>query len=207
MSSSHGQEPGAIVHGIDFAYKIVADPLPSPLPHTLPLSSLDAQDGFIHLSLAHQTPHTADLYFADVPTLWLLRLDVHQLGGHPDGGDFKWAPTPDCVHLYAREKGHWARLGDDTITGVRICTKVPNGNWVNAMQDLVLEGWLVWSVSTCLIIRRADILIWRCRGQLRTGAGLPGPKRWGGSRPQERVETGVEGQTENLLKNDVEICQ
>jgi hypothetical protein len=138
------QEPGQVVAGLDYAYKIVAQPLSSPLPHALPLSALDAQDGFVHLSMAIETPHTADRYFSDVPTLWLLKLDVRALSAHTDGGAFKWAPTPNCVHLYAREQGQWARLGADMVAGVRVVTKAPGATWTDAMKDLALEGWLIW---------------------------------------------------------------
>lgn len=38
----------------EFVYKITTDPPPSPIPAEYPLSDLDAQDGFIHLSTAWQ---------------------------------------------------------------------------------------------------------------------------------------------------------
>lgn len=138
------QEPGQLVVDLDYAYKIVAEPLPSPLPHALPLSALDKHDGFLHLSMAGETPHTADRFFADAPTLWLLKLDVRALSEHADGGAFKWAPTPNCVHLYAPQPGQWARLGADTVSGVRVVAKAPGTKWASVMKDLVLEGWLVW---------------------------------------------------------------
>jgi uncharacterized protein (DUF952 family) len=125
MSAS--QEPGTSVEGLAFAYKIVAEPVPNPLPHALPLSALDAQDGFIHLSSAAATPGTADAFFAAAPALWLLKLDIRALSLHPDGGEFRWAPGPaqGFVHLYARAPGAFARLGMDTVAGVRACTKAP----------------------------------------------------------------------------------
>lgn len=42
----------------EFVYKITTDPPPSPIPAEYPLSDLDAQDGFIHLSTAWQVNNT-----------------------------------------------------------------------------------------------------------------------------------------------------
>lgn len=40
----------------DYYYKILDAAPPHPLPDTLPPTALDAQDGFIHLSVSHSLP-------------------------------------------------------------------------------------------------------------------------------------------------------
>ncbi|TKW52565.1 hypothetical protein CTA1_6819 [Colletotrichum tanaceti] len=42
-----------------YLYKIVPEAPPSPLPAEYPLSDLDRNDGFIHLSTAEQLPYAA----------------------------------------------------------------------------------------------------------------------------------------------------
>lgn len=60
-------------------YKILSTLPPSPLPLHLPLSSLDASDGFIHLSTASQTPQTAARFFATADALWLLKIPLARI--------------------------------------------------------------------------------------------------------------------------------
>ncbi|KAF9024712.1 hypothetical protein BDZ89DRAFT_1068819 [Hymenopellis radicata] len=125
-------------------YKIVAAAPPSPLPHVLPLSSLDAQDGFIHLSIAVQIPTTADLFFDRDTTLWLLKLDKQV--AEKEGGRFVWADNaPGCVHLYGKETGQWdgARLGEGTIIDSKECRRAEKETWADAMKSCFEEGWLV----------------------------------------------------------------
>ena len=52
-----------------YVYKILSEEPPDPLPHTLPLTPLDKEDGFIHLSIGKRVPLTAALYFASYTTL------------------------------------------------------------------------------------------------------------------------------------------
>ena len=56
-------------------FKILPSAPPSPIPATLPLSTLDKQDGFIHLSTAAQIPVTASLFFTSASELWLLKIE------------------------------------------------------------------------------------------------------------------------------------
>ncbi|KAI0056549.1 hypothetical protein BV25DRAFT_1832076 [Artomyces pyxidatus] len=101
-------------------YKILSDAPEAPLPHTLPLTPLDAQDGFIHLSTAGRTPITASLYFGSETTLWLLRIDT--AAAQKEGAEFRWG-DPGCVHLYA------GRLGKGIVVGVQEVKRAENGSW------------------------------------------------------------------------------
>ncbi len=62
-----------------YLYKILDFPPPDPLSAELPLSPLDAKDGFIHLSTAAQTPATASRFFTDYDTLHILRIPLKRL--------------------------------------------------------------------------------------------------------------------------------
>jgi uncharacterized protein (DUF952 family) len=69
-------------------YKLVSSHPPSvfePLPERLPLSALDTQSGFIHLSTALQLPGTLKRYFANEAQVYVLRLDY----GHVEK-DIRW---------------------------------------------------------------------------------------------------------------------
>ena len=78
-----------------YIYKIVpaSSPPPDPLPDRLPVSDLDATDGFIHLSTAKQVARTLDRYFngPEDERIYLLRLDYTKIKGQikwetPQGG-------------------------------------------------------------------------------------------------------------------------
>lgn len=68
MSSSASDPPSPLP---EFVYKIITDPPPSPIPAEYPLSDLDAQDGFIHLSTAWQVnrPLSRPLFLFILPSL------------------------------------------------------------------------------------------------------------------------------------------
>lgn len=116
----------------EFIYKIFPVSPPSPIPHTLPLSDLDTQDGFIHLSTFEQCPITADLFFTNDTVIWLLK--ITSKGVQDEGGDLRWVDNlPGCVHLYAKEEGKWARLGDGLVKDVlKFERNAAAENWVEA---------------------------------------------------------------------------
>lgn len=66
-------------------------PIPIPASHTFFLSELDYKDGYIHMSTAKQVPKTLERFFADVPSVTLLRMDYGRLSGFKrviwEGGD------------------------------------------------------------------------------------------------------------------------
>lgn len=55
-------------------------PIPIPASHEFFLSELDLKDGFVHLSTAQQVPQTLNLFFKDVPSVVLLRLELARVG-------------------------------------------------------------------------------------------------------------------------------
>jgi uncharacterized protein (DUF952 family) len=60
-----------------YVYKLISStaPPPDPLPDRLPLSSLDRESGFIHLSTAPQIRGTLKHFFADEPRVYVLRIE------------------------------------------------------------------------------------------------------------------------------------
>ncbi|OLN86449.1 hypothetical protein CCHL11_06416, partial [Colletotrichum chlorophyti] len=88
----------------EYLYKIVPEEPPSPTPEQYPLSDLDRNDGFIHLSTAEQVLGTADRFFATATKLWLLKLPYALLKK-----DIRWDDLPSgdaCFpHLYGRNFG------------------------------------------------------------------------------------------------------
>lgn len=116
---------------LQYFYKIVDEAPKGPLPQTLPLSDLDTQDGFIHLSTAEQIPITADLFFSTIPTIYLLKLRVKDLDG-----DIKYDETAGrgCPHLHGSQNG----LGKDNIADVLTIHKEHYNAWaqVPALQQL-----------------------------------------------------------------------
>jgi hypothetical protein len=120
-----------------YVYKILSEEPPNPLPHTLPLTPLDRQDGFIHLSCGWRVPETAGLYFRSFTTIWLLRVDTDV--ARAEEAQFKWG-DPGCVHMYADELTKWARMGEGVVVGVKKCSKEGEEEWG---QVLAGEEWLI----------------------------------------------------------------
>ncbi|KAF2481901.1 hypothetical protein BDY17DRAFT_325409 [Neohortaea acidophila] len=89
-----------------YLYKILDSQPPSPLPEKFPTTPLDAQDGFIHLSTAQQTPITAKLFFSNHDRLWVLRLDREALDGRIEySTDPKAGVENGCAHVHDSTKG------------------------------------------------------------------------------------------------------
>jgi len=99
-----------------FLYKILPTAPPSPLPARLPLSDLDRNDGYIHLSTSEQVPGTADKFFSQVSELWLLKIKYDVLAAGTDGdgevhsdknAEVKWEEVGrGCfAHLYGADIG------------------------------------------------------------------------------------------------------
>ncbi|KAF4584549.1 hypothetical protein EYR40_004547 [Pleurotus pulmonarius] len=64
-----------------YVYKLVhsSTPPPDPLPESLPLSELDVQSGFIHLSTARQIPGTLKLFYNAEPRMYVLRIPIKMI--------------------------------------------------------------------------------------------------------------------------------
>ncbi|KAH9179327.1 hypothetical protein EDB89DRAFT_1926599 [Lactarius sanguifluus] len=109
-----------------YVYKILSEEPPNPLPHTLSLTPLDRQDGFIHLSSDWRVPQTAGLYFGAFTTIWLLRVDTDV--AQAEKAWFKWG-DPGCVHMYAEDKTKWARMGEGVVVAVRKVSRGLEEEW------------------------------------------------------------------------------
>jgi len=130
-----------------YLYKIIPDPIPlinNAIPHTLPLSSLDATDGFIHLSNAAQIPITAGLFFGTSSSIWLLRVSVR--AALEEGGVFKWLDDGEtgCIHLYGDKdkEGTFARLGRGVVVDTKEYVRREGATWAETFKELD-DGWLV----------------------------------------------------------------
>ncbi|KAF2804358.1 uncharacterized protein BDZ99DRAFT_350252, partial [Mytilinidion resinicola] len=89
-----------------YVYKILPSAPPKPLPDVLPLSDLDANDGFIHLSTASQVPGTCGRFFADATELWLLKIRLQTLENGT--GEVRWEAAGNSgvfAHLYGGKFG------------------------------------------------------------------------------------------------------
>jgi len=123
-----------------YIYKILSEEPPDPLPYTLPLTPLDKQDGFIHLSIGKRVPLTAAQFFASHTTLWVLRVDANV--AREEEAELKWGDTEGCVHMYARDEGKWARLGEGVVVAVRKFEKESGDRWEKALEGAVHDDWL-----------------------------------------------------------------
>ncbi|KAF6225229.1 hypothetical protein HO133_010426 [Letharia lupina] len=113
-----------------YVYKILSEAPPDPLPVSLPLSAIDAQDGFIHLSTAAQTPATADRFFSANKKLWVLRIPLKQIESN-----VKWeeAKSGCFAHLYG------ADLGQMEIEDTKAFTRGESDDWTAILEK---DEWL-----------------------------------------------------------------
>lgn len=120
-----------------YLYKILPSAPPSPLPARLPLSELDRNDGYIHLSTSEQVPGTADKFFGSVSELWLLKIKYDVLAAGKDGdgeiragnkADVRWEEVGrGCfAHLYG------ADLGKGNVESIDKVEK--RGSWVESLS-------------------------------------------------------------------------
>jgi len=115
-----------------YLYKILpsASPPPDPLPAALPLSPLDASDGYIHLSTAEQTPATASRFFAGESTLYILKIEYVRV--EPD---IKWEEASSGIfaHLY-----NGGKLGIEQVVATKEFQK-GEGEWKTVLGS---DPWL-----------------------------------------------------------------
>jgi len=114
-----------------YVYKIPPEAPPSPLPRALPLSDLDAKDGFIHLSTAEQTPDTAGRFYSTANTLWLLKIPLKDI----ESG-VKWEQTSSgCfAHLYGND------LGSGEVEEAKECNRSGGETWTDVLGE---DSWLI----------------------------------------------------------------
>ncbi|KAK4900307.1 hypothetical protein LTR27_002531 [Elasticomyces elasticus] len=112
-----------------FLYKILTSKPPMPIPRDL--TSLDASDGFIHLSTASQTPGTAARFFALETKLWLVKVDRTKLEAGP--GELRWEEASSGVfaHLYG------ADISESAIVDVTEQTRSEGEDWQEVLRSLM----------------------------------------------------------------------
>ncbi|KAG5913491.1 hypothetical protein E4U53_004851 [Claviceps sorghi] len=109
-----------------FVYKIVPSAPPAVLPEQLPLSPLDQQDGFIHLSTGQQIPLTCDAFFGTASTLWVFKLNQGRLAD-----SIKWEQG-GFPHLYGT-------IGREDVMAVKKIERDAGQTWADAMSA---SAWL-----------------------------------------------------------------
>ncbi|EMR65463.1 hypothetical protein UCREL1_7560 [Eutypa lata UCREL1] len=112
-----------------YVYKILPSAPPTPLPSEYPLSELDRKDGFVHLSSATQVPTTADLFFTNATSIWLLKLKLALFEK-----DTKWEGPRGCAHLYGN-------FGAGEVESSREFSRAEGETWSAAFERQ--GGWLV----------------------------------------------------------------
>jgi len=121
----------------NYLYKILPSAPPSPLPTRLPLSELDKNDGFIHLSTSEQVPGTADKWFDNYNELWLLKIKYDTLAVGTDGdgnvnskdqAQIKWEEVGrGCfAHFYGGDLG-----SGNVLEAFKVEKK---GNWIESLN-------------------------------------------------------------------------
>lgn len=146
-----------------YIYKLVSESLPATadLPEVLPVSKLDQNSGFMHMSTAGQVPDTLQRFFGDSASVNILRVDFVKLKNDlekkrqtVDEFELKskkyeviWR-NPDKVfedsrpsegafpHLY-----NGFKLGKEEIESVQVWTK--GDSWEDAVSRAQDDGWLV----------------------------------------------------------------
>ncbi|KAJ4327336.1 hypothetical protein N0V84_002235 [Fusarium piperis] len=108
-----------------YIYKIVPSAPAEPFPKEHPLSELDRNDGFIHLSTATQVPKTANLFFNKASSLWIVKLGFEQFTG-----SIKW--EGGFPHLYGN-------FGADNVDSVEKFVRAEDQTWGQAMES---SSWL-----------------------------------------------------------------
>ncbi|KAK4138055.1 hypothetical protein BT67DRAFT_432178 [Trichocladium antarcticum] len=117
----------------EFIYKITPTAPPDPIPEQYPLSALDQQDGFVHLSTSWQLPITAGLFFRDTASVYIIKL---RLAGLPPSS-VKWDEvegTNGCPHLYGN-------FGAQDVVAVREFRRGEGQTWEEALAGET--AWLV----------------------------------------------------------------
>ncbi|KAK3901452.1 hypothetical protein C8A05DRAFT_34855 [Staphylotrichum tortipilum] len=117
-----------------FVYKITPTAPPDPIPERYPLSELDRQDGFVHLSTSWQIPITASLFFTHSPSIFLIKLRLSNF----DPASVKWDEvdgTNGCPHLYGN-------FGPADVVGVLEVKRGEGEGWGEVFEKAEVRGWL-----------------------------------------------------------------
>ncbi|PYH92454.1 hypothetical protein BO71DRAFT_400522 [Aspergillus ellipticus CBS 707.79] len=126
-----------------FVYKLVPStaPVREPLPERLPVSEIDEQSGFVHLSTAFQVPNTLKFFFKDEPLVYVLRIPYSAIASvvrweNPEGTVCGPRPKEGLFpHLYNNLK-----LGKDEVESVAIWKN--DEGWDKALTQA--KPWLLY---------------------------------------------------------------
>lgn len=92
-----------------YVFKIL-DYKPNLSSPKIPLSDLDKQSGFIHLSTGPQIPNTSNLFFSSVDTLYILKFPYNKLQEN-----MRWEPAPGIDQLFPHLYGELWTADLDSI--------------------------------------------------------------------------------------------
>lgn len=128
-----------------YVYKLVPYTAPpsTPLPVALPVSELDQKSGFIHLSTAAQIAGTLKHFFADDPSVYILRIPYNAVEKNirwesPDAKVCGPRPGEDLFpHLY-----NGLKLGHVEVDSMQAWTRTEGGGWEEALKQA--EEWLAF---------------------------------------------------------------
>ncbi|KAJ3877460.1 hypothetical protein F5051DRAFT_408574 [Lentinula edodes] len=134
-----------------YVYKLVSSSSPVPLdalelPEKLPVSLLDRDSGFIHLSTSVQLHNTLKWFFAEDNPVYVLRLPYDRL---EDEKLIRWEDPKAEVcgprggegmfpHLY-----NGLKLGRDEVDSVKLLEQV-DGQWDKSIENAIKDVWLVY---------------------------------------------------------------
>ncbi|KAF7301395.1 Uracil phosphoribosyltransferase [Mycena indigotica] len=127
-----------------YIYKIIShtSPLPDPLPDELPLSDLDAADGFMHFSTAKQVPRTLKRFFSTDPRVTIVRIDYSKVEREVKWEDSKGTGPGEVggddifPHIYGRSMK--ATDVESSVIWER------NEDWDVALESETGKSWLVY---------------------------------------------------------------
>ncbi|KAL2802532.1 hypothetical protein BJX63DRAFT_437787 [Aspergillus granulosus] len=125
-----------------YLYKLVPSsaPVREPLPERLPVSLIDQQSGFVHLSTSLQVPNTLKLFFKDEPLVYVLRIPYHRVAQDIVFEDVtgRRGPRPDeglFPHLYNDLK-----LGKEEVESMSVWSN--DEGWEKALD--AAKPWLLY---------------------------------------------------------------
>ncbi|KAK3378083.1 hypothetical protein B0H63DRAFT_478844 [Podospora didyma] len=122
----------------EFVYKITPTAPPDPIPEAYPLSDLDREDGFVHLSTSWQVPITANLFFAETKEMYILKL---RLANFVPPASVKWDETPDtngCPHLYG------SNFGARDVVSIKLFRREEGQTWGDVFNKASSEEGGAW---------------------------------------------------------------
>jgi uncharacterized protein (DUF952 family) len=115
-------------------YKIVPSD-PRPLANGLPVSPLDAKDGFVHLSTAEQTPKTIGRFFKDANVVYLLKIPYAKVESK-----IKWeeAGAGTFPHIYDGDIGK--SIDESNVDDVLEIRRVEGEEWEGIVEKAIADA-------------------------------------------------------------------